>query len=246
VTELRSTPEHPARRTAWMAWVGIFVLYLAHSLGPIRVAFAERMTPDPTEALRLAVALLILLATRPRARPWVWIFGLLSAIALLISGSEPKLDGTVIVLYALAFEHRWIPPRRAAPPGQAIVFFDGVCGLCNRFVDLLLRADRESRLRFAPLQGLTASERLRGHDPQAEPTTVILIEGERESERSEAAIHALAYLGGLWRLSEVFLLVPRGLRDALYDFIARHRYSWFGKRETCRIPTAAERARFLD
>jgi predicted DCC family thiol-disulfide oxidoreductase YuxK len=131
-------------------------------------------------------------------------------------------------------------PLHAGP----ILYFDGECGLCNRWVNLLLSADVRGTLRFAPLQGPTAAERL---PPAlvAEVHTLVLEAEGRTLLRSTAVLHALGYLGGIWRLAAVLRVVPRPLRDAAYDFIARHRFRWFGRLPTCRIPTPAERARFL-
>ncbi len=128
--------------------------------------------------------------------------------------------------------------------GERIVFFDGVCGLCNRFVDELLHADRKRLLRFAPLQGSTAHGRLPAGMADAMESVVYLRDG-LVIQRSDAALHVLIDLGG-WRLFyRVFFIVPRFLRDAVYDWVARNRYRWFGKHDTCRLPTPEERVRFL-
>ncbi|HEX9895259.1 MAG TPA: DCC1-like thiol-disulfide oxidoreductase family protein [Gemmatimonadales bacterium] len=125
-----------------------------------------------------------------------------------------------------------------------IVYFDGVCGLCNRFVDFLLRHDRHHRLRFAPLQGRTAAERL-GKTKGIDPTTIVLEAEGRMLDRSSAVLGVFHHLGGGWRATGLLRVVPRRLRDLIYDWIARHRYGWFGKREVCRLPTAEERSGFL-
>lgn len=132
-----------------------------------------------------------------------------------------------------------------SPPPERIVFFDGVCGLCNRFVDRLLRWDKQRVLRFAPLQGSTAAARLATR-AGADLTTVVLLDENGVHTRSEAALRIIAQLGGAWRLINVLRIFPRALRDAVYDWIARRRYGWFGKREACRVPTAEERGVFFD
>ena len=125
-----------------------------------------------------------------------------------------------------------------------IVFFDGVCGLCNRFVDRLLRVDPKGLLRFAPLQGSTAHERLPAGMADAMESIVYLRDGV-VLQRSDAALRILVDLGG-WRvLYRALFIVPRFLRDAVYAWIARNRYRWFGKRDACRLPTPEERARFM-
>ena len=121
-----------------------------------------------------------------------------------------------------------------------IVFFDGECNLCNSTVDFLVRRDRGHNLRFASLQGETARKILPPGVRESLDTVVLWREGEL-FRKSSAALRALAACGGLWFGAKVFLLVPRSLRDLIYDIVARNRFRWFGRRETCRIPTAAER-----
>jgi predicted DCC family thiol-disulfide oxidoreductase YuxK len=128
--------------------------------------------------------------------------------------------------------------------GPAILYFDGVCGLCNRLVDWLVRRDRTGQLRFAPLQGATAAARLPAGWAE-DLATVVLERDGRLSARSSAALEAVALLGGPWRAASLLKVVPRPLRDACYGWVARHRYAWFGRREACRVPSEAERARFL-
>ena len=133
-----------------------------------------------------------------------------------------------------------------------VVFFDGVCGLCNRSVDFILSRDRRGAIRFAPLQGETAKEVLSGEwqvasDGQKPITTVVWVDSlGREFVRSAAAVRVLWQLGGVWWLIGWLLwLIPLPLRDLGYRIIAANRYRLFGKKETCRMPTPAERARFL-
>jgi len=127
----------------------------------------------------------------------------------------------------------------------SIIYFDGLCNLCDGFVRFLVARDKHHRYRFASLQGETArtrlAERFRADDPQ----TVVLEEPKRFRTRSDAVIAILSGLGGLWRLSAVLRLVPRRLRDALYDHVARTRFDRYGRRDACRIPTPEERERFL-
>ena len=126
-----------------------------------------------------------------------------------------------------------------------IVYFDGYCGLCDRFVQFVLRRDRAARYRFAPLQGSTARERVPSTlDPETSQT-VILEDGRRFRVRSDAALAILTGLGGAWRLAGSLRMVPRPLRDAVYDLVARHRSRWFGRRSECRVPEPAQRDRFL-
>lgn len=131
-----------------------------------------------------------------------------------------------------------------ASTSERIVFFDGVCGLCNRFVDRLLRADRKRLFRFAPLQGSTAQGSLPAGMAEAMESIVYLRDG-RILQRSDAVLRIVLDLGGWRKVYGLSFMFPRGLRDRIYAWVARNRYRWFGKRETCRLPTAEERARFL-
>lgn len=138
-----------------------------------------------------------------------------------------------------------------ATPAQTtdrIVFFDGVCNLCNGAVQLIIDHDRHALFRFAPLQSDLArkllSERGAVVDP-AEMDSVILLEGDRVYQRSDAALRIARRLDAPWPVAYALIVVPRFVRDAVYKLIARHRYRWFGRSETCRVPTPELRARFL-
>lgn len=133
-------------------------------------------------------------------------------------------------------------PRLVEPP--PIVYFDGVCGLCNRAVDFLIRRDRRGVLRFAPLQGETAQARL-GTRPDDAFDTIVLEHQGRRFDKSDAALRICGHLGGYLRVLSWARILPRFLRDPLYNLVASNRYAWFGKKESCRLPTAAERSRFL-
>ena len=138
-----------------------------------------------------------------------------------------------------------LPAMPAAPrPSPPIVFFDGVCGLCNRSVDLLLRWDTKAVLRFAPLQGSTARALLPAEQTR-DLDSLVLKDAKGIHRRSDAALLALEHLGGGWRMMGLLRALPRGWRDAVYGWVARHRYRWFGKKESCRLPSANERERFL-
>jgi predicted DCC family thiol-disulfide oxidoreductase YuxK len=130
--------------------------------------------------------------------------------------------------------------------GRPVAFFDGVCNLCNGTVNFLIDRDRRARLRFAPLQGSTFAELAARHPELRGIDSFVLSQGGRVHVRSGAAVRILMALGGPWRLAGALLAVPRPLRDRLYDFVARRRYRWFGRTDTCRIPTPELRARFLD
>lgn len=131
-------------------------------------------------------------------------------------------------------------------PEERVIFFDGECNLCNGWVDFVLKRDPDGRFRFASLQSEAARERLPEEYTQPDALgTFVLLDGDRVRTRSDAALEVLGNLRFPWSLMRVFKIVPRVIRDAVYRHVAAHRYEWFGKRDTCRIPTAAERARFL-
>jgi predicted DCC family thiol-disulfide oxidoreductase YuxK len=130
--------------------------------------------------------------------------------------------------------------------GHAVVLFDGVCNFCNRFVNSAIQRDRKGYFLFAPLQSPQGEELQRrfGFDPTA-LDTFILIEKRRVYTRSTAALRIAGRLGWPYRLLYPLLAVPRPLRDLFYDWFARRRYRWFGRRESCMTPTEEVRSRFL-
>ena len=136
----------------------------------------------------------------------------------------------------------------AAIPPAGIVLFDGHCTLCSGAVNFLIDRDPHGRLQFAALQSETGRRLLAEHrlPMPDEPDTMVFIVGGKALVRSDAALATTKYLSGLWPLARVAFVVPRSLRDAVYTFVARNRYRWFGRTEACRVPTPALRARFLD
>jgi predicted DCC family thiol-disulfide oxidoreductase YuxK len=139
-----------------------------------------------------------------------------------------------------------------------VVLFDGVCNLCSGVVRFVLDHERTPSLRFAALQSDLAAElleaafgaehakRLRqGAHGEGDPDSIVLVEGLRGWTHSTAALRIARHLDAPWRWVSVLLIVPRPLRDLVYRWIARNRYRWFGKTETCRVPTPELRARFL-
>lgn len=132
------------------------------------------------------------------------------------------------------------------PEDRPILFFDGVCGLCNGVVDFSIRHDRRGTLLFAPLQGRTASAVLPESDTER-LDTVVLIEGDRVSRRSSAVVRLLTNLGGMWKPAAWLLwMIPKPIRDLGYRCVAKLRYRLFGMKESCRLPTPEERTRFLE
>ena len=134
-----------------------------------------------------------------------------------------------------------------------IVFYDGICGLCNRLVQFLLKRDTRDRLRFASLQSDFAFKVLSRHgiDPK-DLDTVHVVENyeqanERVLNRSDAILRASRELGGVWAFAAMLgSVVPRPLGNVFYRFVATNRYRVFGKYETCMLPEPQQRAKFLD
>ena len=134
-----------------------------------------------------------------------------------------------------------------------IVFYDGVCGLCNRLIQFLLKRDNQDKLRFASLQSDFASKVLTRHglDPSDLDTLHIVENYDQPNERvlnhSTAILRAARELGGLWSIAALLgSVVPRPLRDVFYNLVATNRYKVFGKYETCMLPEPRHRAKFLD
>ena len=127
-----------------------------------------------------------------------------------------------------------------------IVFFDGVCGLCNHTVNWLLARDPEHRLRFAPLQGVTAG-RILDQQIRDRLDTLVFVRNDMTFVRTAAVSRILMTLGGRWKLLGGLLwIIPWPVRDLGYRLVSRYRYRLFGKHDACRLPTPAERAVFLD
>lgn len=139
-----------------------------------------------------------------------------------------------------------------------VVLFDGVCNLCNAAVQFMIDRDKAGALRFAPIQSEVGKELLErsmgeakatklrdGATGDGDPDTIVLVEGTSFWTHSGAALRIARRLSFPWSWLYAGMLVPRPLRDLVYRFIARNRYRWFGKSDTCRIPTPELRARFL-
>jgi predicted DCC family thiol-disulfide oxidoreductase YuxK len=128
-----------------------------------------------------------------------------------------------------------------------VVLFDGVCNLCQRSVQVILANDAKGLFHFASLQSALGQQILQQHGLAAEPLkTFVLVENGQVYTRSTAALRVAAQLRGAWRWLRVLMLVPRPIRDAVYNLVARNRYRWFGKQEACWLPRPEWRHRFID
>jgi predicted DCC family thiol-disulfide oxidoreductase YuxK len=128
-----------------------------------------------------------------------------------------------------------------------VIFFDGVCNLCNRVVQFVIKKDKKKVFRFASLQGKAGQEVLRRFNLSPDDlNSFIVLEGDRIYLRSAAALRVVKSLRGGWKLLYAGIILPRFIRDALYNWIARNRYKWYGKRNECMIPSPELKERFLD
>ena len=132
--------------------------------------------------------------------------------------------------------------------GKKIILFDGVCNVCNGFVQFVIKRDKEDLFRYASLQSEIGQKLLseRNIDTKKIDSVILIEPGVAYFIKSDAALQIGRYLKGYRTLSKLLNLIPKGLRNIIYDFIARYRYAWFGKKDECMIPTPAVKAKFLD
>lgn len=143
---------------------------------------------------------------------------------------------------------------------EGVIFYDGVCGLCNKYTQFMMDRDKRKLFRYAPQQGDTFAQVSEVFPDMGDLSTIIVAErvgpspagggqdwrhGWRYRRQSAAALMATARLGGIWSLLRVFMLVPPFIRNFAYKIVAGNRYQWFGKSDACRLPTPEERAMFL-
>jgi predicted DCC family thiol-disulfide oxidoreductase YuxK len=133
------------------------------------------------------------------------------------------------------------------PASKSIILFDGVCNYCNSIVNFIIKQDKEKKFVFAPLQSLTGQQLLHQHGlPSNDFDSFVLIDNKKVYQRSGASLYVLNKLSWYWKWTQIFWIIPPLLRDALYNLVARNRYKWFGKKDSCMIPTPEVRGRFLD
>ena len=148
------------------------------------------------------------------------------------------------------------PPSESEPrsdaaghSNQPLILFDGVCNLCNAAVAWVVERDRSRAFRFASLQSQAAARAIEAAGEMSDralPDSIVLIDSAGVHTRSDAAIRIGRRLGLPWSLAVVGYLLPRGVRDGVYSWMARNRYRWFGRRDSCMVPTPGVRERFLD
>lgn len=133
------------------------------------------------------------------------------------------------------------------PNDKNILLFDGLCNFCNGTVQFLLKWDRQDRFRFAALQSGVASRVLENFPDLTElPDSFLLIRSGKIYFKSNAVLKIAEQLPFPWFLFSIFRILPHSFRDAIYDWIARHRYQWFGRQSECKVPPAEQRKKFLE
>lgn len=129
---------------------------------------------------------------------------------------------------------------------QSIIIFDGVCNFCNKSINFIIKRDQKSNFLFTPIQNESAQELMKKHNINNKSIdTLILIKGEKCFLRSDAVFEIIKELSGYWYLFGVFRIVPLSMRDYCYNFISNNRYKFFGKKDSCMIPTTELQKRFL-
>ena len=129
---------------------------------------------------------------------------------------------------------------------ERVIVFDGVCNFCNTFVNFVMEHDSQACFKFGTLQSEPAQKILtQFHLATEDYETFLLLEKGKVFTQSTAALKILRRVDGLWPFLYIFILIPRPIRDTVYNFIARHRYQWMGKTDSCRVPTTKDHQRFV-
>jgi len=129
---------------------------------------------------------------------------------------------------------------------KKIILFDGVCNLCNKSVTCVIKRDKKDVFRYAALQNEAGQRLVKKHDIDTSKTdSIILVDGDRAYTKSTAALKIARHLGGGYPLLYGFMIVPNFIRNWVYDYIAKNRYKWYGKKESCMIPTPELKSKFL-
>jgi predicted DCC family thiol-disulfide oxidoreductase YuxK len=133
------------------------------------------------------------------------------------------------------------------PLNKKIILFDGVCNLCDSAVQFIIKYDKNDVFRFVALQSELGQEILKhiGINPKNIDSIILYEPGVAYYYKSSAAIQIAKNLGGIWHFATVFKIIPAGISNQLYDYIAKNRYKWYGKKESCMIPTEELKSKFL-
>ena len=127
---------------------------------------------------------------------------------------------------------------------KSIILFDGVCNLCNASVQFIIKRDKGDYFRFSALQSETGKAMANKYGVSANASSVILIEDEKKYSKSTAALRIAKKLSGLWPLLYLFIIIPPPIRNGIYRIVAKNRYSWFGKKDECMVPSPEQTHKF--
>lgn len=178
------------------------------------------------------------------ARFYAWLTLLVFHMAWMLKFGYSDFSSTFIFILPFMFNPEWTtsPSDEKLKP---IIFFDGICVLCNRMTNFLFREDFAHHFYYAPLQGKTAKEKLSRTD-STQMQSIVFFDENKSYYRLDAVIMILSEVGGIWHLAKVFWVIPKKLRDKIYNWVANNRYDWFGTLNYCPLPTPEERLYFRD
>jgi predicted DCC family thiol-disulfide oxidoreductase YuxK len=214
------------------------------SLRTLLLSLPEVLLKIMTWSILLMELAFLPLCFHDRTRKFAWFGMVFMHLGILLIVDFADLTLGMLMIHLFTFDDRWLNPLQYNT-GKAIVFFDGICGICNKFIDFLFKEDREKVLLFAPLQGETADKNLNKEFAQ-KADTIVFKNNKGIYFKSDAVLEIFRSMGGIWKLAVAGYIIPAFLRDGLYDIMSGKRYQWFGKKETCRIPSAEEKERFLN
>lgn len=181
-----------------------------------------------------------------KLRPWIWLLLLIMHIGLIVLIDFADLSFGMILIHFFTFDPAWIKPKKAQ---KFYVFYDSVCGLCNRFVQFILLEDIHKNIQLAPLKGQTFKNELTIEVQRAIPDTIVVYFDQKLLTKSSAIIELFKHLGGLWKVfGYIVSIIPKSFRDVVYDFIAKNRQNFFSnKKQICSLlPRSLLSDRLLD
>ena len=129
---------------------------------------------------------------------------------------------------------------------KKIIFYDGLCAMCNRFIRILITLDKKEKFLLAPLQGKNGKILQKKFSKELKGIDSVIFYNKKVYTKSSAVINILSELGGIYKLAYIFNIIPSFISDSMYDYIARNRFQWFGKLDKCPMPEKKNISRFLD
>ena len=195
----------------------------------------RQMLTWATLALEIGFGVLILFS---RTRLYAWLMIIAMHLGILTIVDFADLTFGVLMLHLFTFDGNWFSVKKK----ERIILFDGICGFCNKSLDVLMKLDEEKQFKYSSLQG----EYIKGLELEEGVESIILYEEGTLYYKSTAILKILRSLGGVWIVVNIFYLIPKSIRDFIYDVIAKYRYHIFGKMESCRMPKKGEAELFMD